>query len=118
VKYVLFVCNHNAGRSQIAQAFFEQLAPPDIRAESAGSTPLDALRSDTTAHRIRLVRLLPMLAGKFAGTRSDAEIRACADAVLSQFAEVPVRSHVMTLAYRRTRECLAAETCEELAGIS
>ena len=24
IRYVLFVCNHNAGRSQIAQAFFER----------------------------------------------------------------------------------------------
>lgn len=39
MKYVLFVCNHNAGRSQMAQAFFERLAPSDIRAESAGSDP-------------------------------------------------------------------------------
>ena len=39
MKYVLFVCNHNAGRSQMAQAFFERHAPDDIRAESAGSTP-------------------------------------------------------------------------------
>ena len=39
MKYVLFVCNHNAGRSQMAQAFFERLAPEDIRAESAGNTP-------------------------------------------------------------------------------
>src|SRR3954453_4658903 len=39
MKYVLFVCNHNAGRSQMAQAFFERDAPPDVRAESAGSEP-------------------------------------------------------------------------------
>jgi protein-tyrosine-phosphatase len=39
VKYVLFVCNHNAGRSQMAQAFFERDAPPLVRAESAGSSP-------------------------------------------------------------------------------
>jgi arsenate reductase len=36
MKYVLFVCTHNAGRSQIAQAFFERYAPEDFRAESAG----------------------------------------------------------------------------------
>jgi arsenate reductase (thioredoxin) len=41
MKYVLFVCNHNAGRSQIAQAFFERRAPADVRAESAGSIPAD-----------------------------------------------------------------------------
>lgn len=39
MKYVLFVCNHNAGRSQMAQAFFERHAPADVRAESAGITP-------------------------------------------------------------------------------
>jgi arsenate reductase (thioredoxin) len=39
MRYVLFVCNHNAGRSQMAQAFFERFAPDDIRAESAGSNP-------------------------------------------------------------------------------
>jgi arsenate reductase (thioredoxin) len=39
VSHVLFVCNHNAGRSQMAQAFFERLAPPDLRAESAGTEP-------------------------------------------------------------------------------
>jgi arsenate reductase (thioredoxin) len=40
MKYVLFVCNHNAGRSQMAQAFFERYAPDDVRAESAGSDPV------------------------------------------------------------------------------
>lgn len=43
MKYVLFVCNHNAGRSQIAQAFFDRDAPADVRAESAGSTPARAI---------------------------------------------------------------------------
>jgi protein-tyrosine-phosphatase len=37
--HVLFVCNHNAGRSQMAQAFFERHAPPDATAESAGTSP-------------------------------------------------------------------------------
>jgi arsenate reductase len=39
MKYVLFVCNHNAGRSQMAEALFNALAPSDVRAESAGSEP-------------------------------------------------------------------------------
>ena len=43
MKYVLFVCAHNAGRSQIAQAFFERYAPADIRAESAGEEPAAAI---------------------------------------------------------------------------
>lgn len=39
LRYLLFVCNHNAGRSQMAQAFFERYGPDDVRAESAGSKP-------------------------------------------------------------------------------
>ena len=204
MKYVLFVCNHNAGRSQMAQAFFERDAPPDIRAESAGTQParaiwpnvieamrevgidlagakpkrllpemqvhadwavtmgcgdacpfvpttveawdipdpaalpldevreirdliehhvteliddrLDDIRSDPTAHRARLVRLLPALAREFEATRTDEEIRACADAVLDRYDDVPIRSHIMILAQRRVRECLKADECFELTG--
>jgi arsenate reductase len=203
MKYVLFVCTHNAGRSQMAQAFFERHAPDDVRAESAGSAPaaevwpavieamnevgidlrgrrprklmvetqlhadwavtmgcgdvcpyvpttvedwdlrdpagksfeevreirdeieervrdlvverLPAIRSDRTAHQMRLVRLLPPLVREFGDRHSDAEIRACADAVLSQYADAPVRSFAMTLAHRRTRECLQRETCDIVA---
>jgi protein-tyrosine-phosphatase len=39
--YVLFVCNHNAGRSQMAQAFFERDAPAGVETESAGTNPGD-----------------------------------------------------------------------------
>jgi arsenate reductase len=204
VKYVLFVCNHNAGRSQMAQAFFERDAPEDVRAESAGSTParvvwpevievmrevgldlsdrrpkrlgremqlhadwavtmacgdacpyvptavedwdvpdpagrpleevrairdavevrvrdlieqrLDAIRADRTAHQVRLAHVLPSLAEEFEGIRSPDEIRACADAVLSRFDDVPIRTHVITLAHARTRECLGRDTCDVLAG--
>jgi arsenate reductase (thioredoxin) len=203
MKYVLFVCTHNAGRSQMAQAFFERHAPVDIRAESAGQEPaarvwpevveamrevgvdlaarrpqkltlemqlhadwavtlacgatcpyvpttvedwdipdpagkpleevrairdaveervrdlvdhrLDAIRTDRTAHQIRLERLLPGLAREFEGRHSPEEIRACADAILGEYRDAPVRSFVMTMANRRTRECLKAEHCEVLA---
>jgi protein-tyrosine-phosphatase len=199
---VLFVCDHNAGRSQIAQAFFERDAPEDLRAESAGTKPaaavwpqvveamrevgldlavrkpkkltlemqlhadwavtmgcgdacpyvptmveawdipdpagrpmedvrairdgieahvrelltdrLDAIRSDRTAHQLRLAKLLPMLADEFADTKSAEEIRACADAVLTGFDGARVRAHVMTLAHRQTRDCLRRETCDIL----
>jgi arsenate reductase (thioredoxin) len=202
VKYVLFVCTHNAGRSQMAQALFERHAPPDIRAESAGQEPakqvwpavveamreigidlserrpkkltvemqlhadwaitlacgaqcpyvpstvedwdipdpagkpveevrailkvvearvkeliehrLDAIRADRTAHQLRLARLLPDVVKEFSGVRSDGQIRACADAILADYSDVPVRSFVMTIAHRRTRECLAAEQCNAL----
>lgn len=204
MRYVLFVCNHNAGRSQMAQAFFEQLAPADVEAESAGSDPareiwptvveamrevgidiagrrprkllpemqlhadwavtmgcgdacpyvptmveawdiedpagrpieevreirdtiaqhvselvdtkLDAIRSDRTAHQLRLAQLLPALAREFEGRRSDAEIRACADAVLARYDDAPVRTHIVTLALRQTRECLRQEHCDALAS--
>lgn len=43
MRYVLFVCAHNAGRSQMAQAFFERHAPADLRAESARQAPADAI---------------------------------------------------------------------------
>jgi arsenate reductase (thioredoxin) len=43
MKYVLFVCTHNAGRSQMAQAFFNRDAPSDVCAESAGSEPSRAV---------------------------------------------------------------------------
>lgn len=203
VKYVLFVCNHNAGRSQMAQALFERHAPSDVRAESAGSTPatqlwpnvveamremdvdlagrrprkltvemqlhadwavtmgcgdacpyvptrvedwdirdpadqpievvrdirdeieyrvreliegrLPDIRSDRTSHQVRLARLLPDLAREFKNQRSDHEIRACADAILADYQEAPVRSFVMTIAHKRTRECLAAEHCDPVA---
>lgn len=37
---VIFACRHNAGRSQMAGAFFEQMADPALaRAISAGTTP-------------------------------------------------------------------------------
>jgi len=39
MRYVLFVCTHNAGRSQMAEAFFARHSPPDVRAESAGREP-------------------------------------------------------------------------------
>jgi len=204
MKYVLFVCTHNAGRSQVAQAFFERHAPADLRAESAGQEPatevwpgvveamaevgidlagrrpkrltvemqlhadwaitlacgaqcpyvpttvedwdvadpaglgleevrpirdavearvkdllesrIDAIRSDRTAHQIRLTRLLPDLEREFEGIRSDAEIRTCADAILADYQDAPVRSFVMSIAHRRTRECLRRERCEVLSG--
>lgn len=193
VRYVLFVCNHNAGRSQMAQAFFERHAPQGFRAESAGTSPaktlhpevvtvmrevgidlegrrpqrlllemqlhadwavtlacgatcpyvpttvedwdipdpagktvdevrvirdqiefrvrdliehrIDAIRADRTAHEVRLAHMLPGLIADFPEL-PDNEIRACADAVLSEYIDVPVRSFVMTLAERKARELL------------
>ena len=38
---VLFVCLHNAGRSQMSQALFERAAPGKHTALSAGTTPAE-----------------------------------------------------------------------------
>jgi arsenate reductase (thioredoxin) len=40
---VLFVCVHNAGRSQMAAAFLTRLAGERVEVRSAGSAPADAL---------------------------------------------------------------------------
>jgi arsenate reductase (thioredoxin) len=201
MKYVLFVCTHNAGRSQIAQAFFEHYAPDDIRAESAGDEPaeavwpnvvasmaevgidiggrrpkkldlemqlhadwaitlgcgacpyvptivedwqipdpaglslaqtrpirdlletkveelietrLDAIRSDGTAHAVRLQRLLPSLIEDFGTEKPAEEIRACADLMLQPYDGAPVRSFVLTLARRNAQECLREGGCADL----
>ena len=41
MKTVLFICVHNAGRSQMAEAFFNKLAKGEMKAYSAGSQPGD-----------------------------------------------------------------------------
>ena len=202
MKYVLFVCTHNAGRSQMAQALFERYAPDDVRGESAGSDPghqvwpevievmreldidlsqnkpkrltvemqlhadwavtmgcgdvcpyvpttvddwnipdpagrpldevreirdlidervkelatgnIDAIRSDGTSHRFRLAKLLPQLIAEFGETRPAEVIRGCADRILDDYDDVPIRTHVFTLAHKRTRECLRKEHCDIL----
>ena len=88
------------------------------RHASRTSSRTGFLRSAPTARRTSfgLQRLLPDLVKEFDGVRSDGEIRACADAILADYDEAPVRSFVMTLAHRRTRECLAAEHCDALVS--
>ncbi len=43
MKKIIFVCIHNSGRSQMAEAFANKLGAGRIVAESAGTTPGDAL---------------------------------------------------------------------------
>ncbi len=206
MKYVLFVCTHNAGRSQMAQALFERYAPDDVRGESAGSDPgrqvwpevvavmreldidlsrnkpkrlsvemqlhadwavtmgcgdvcpyvpttvddwnipdpagrpvdevreirdlidervkelahqeIHAIRLDATSHRFRLAKLLPQLIAEFGDTRPAEVIRGCADRILDDYDDVPVRTHVFTLAHKRARECLRKEHCDILETTS
>jgi ArsR family transcriptional regulator len=49
VPEVLFVCVHNAGRSQMAAALAEQLGRGRIHAWSAGSQPADQIHSEAAA---------------------------------------------------------------------
>jgi L-seryl-tRNA(Ser) seleniumtransferase len=80
-------------------------------------TRVDDVRPDETAHRLRLQKLIRSLVEEFNGDEKPAdEIRACADAVLAEFADVPVRSFVLTLAHRRARECLRDGSCAELVA--
>ncbi len=46
---VLFVCVHNAGRSQIAAAYLTQLAGDRVQVRSAGSTPADLINPAVVA---------------------------------------------------------------------
>jgi arsenate reductase (thioredoxin) len=43
---VLFVCLHNAGRSQISEALFEREAAGEHEARSAGTTPADRVHPE------------------------------------------------------------------------
>ena len=203
MKYVLFVCTHNAGRSQMAQAFFERdCRHPNCGAESAGSQParqvwpevvevmrevgvdlagrkpkrlsvemqlhadwavtmgcgdvcpyvptrvddwdipdpagksldevreirdlieervkelvqghIEEIQSDRTSHQWRLAKLLPSLIEEFGEIRPPEVVRGCADRILDQYDDVPIRSHILSLAYRETRDCLRKETCNVL----
>jgi protein-tyrosine-phosphatase len=44
--HVLFVCLHNAGRSQMSQALFERSAGEEHTAASAGTTPADRVHPE------------------------------------------------------------------------
>ena len=46
---VMFVCVHNAGRSQMAEAFFNAQAPVDWRAISAGTQPTERVNPTVVA---------------------------------------------------------------------
>jgi hypothetical protein len=72
---------------------------------------VDEIRADRSAHARRLQRLLPALVVDFSSSKSDEEIRACADAVLSQYDGAPVRSYIDPLAYRQAKECLREPEC-------
>jgi len=191
MKYVLFICTHNAGRSQMAQAFFEREAPEwadpahelwpsvievmrevgidlsdrrprkllvehqlhadwavtmgcgdvcpyvpsmveawdipdpaglpinevreirDMVAERVHrliAERLDEIQADRSAHQWRLRKMLPTLIEEFDATRSPEQIRACADAILNRYDDVPVRSHILMLPTAPPATACAANT--------
>lgn len=68
MKKVIFVCVHNSGRSQMAEAFARKLGEGRIMAESAGTAPTDAVDPrvveamgeigyDMSGHRPKLMTL-------------------------------------------------------------
>ena len=52
--HVLFVCLHNAGRSQMSQALFECAADHRHTASSAGTTPADAIHPEVVQVMLEL----------------------------------------------------------------
>jgi hypothetical protein len=72
---------------------------------------IDEIQSDRTSHQRRLAKLLPSLIEEFGQTRDADTIRGCADRVLDHYDDVPIRSHILTLAHKQTRECLREDTC-------
>jgi protein-tyrosine-phosphatase len=142
MKYVLFVCTHNAGRSQMAQALFERACPGDCRGESAGSDParqvwpevVEVMRElgiDISDRKPKRLSIEMQLHADWAVTMGCGDVcpyvpttvddwdipdPAGQPIVLDDYDDVPIRSHILTLAHKRTRECLRRERCDILEG--
>jgi hypothetical protein len=86
----------------------------DERVKDLAQNKIHAIRLDATSHRFRLARLLPQLIDEFGDSRPSEVIRGCADRILDDYDDVPVRSHILTLAHKRTRDCLRQEHCDVL----
>lgn len=61
---VLFVCAHNAGRSRIAEAFFNDLARGRYSAASAGTAPADHPHPEVVAAMTEIGIDLPDVPGR------------------------------------------------------
>jgi protein-tyrosine-phosphatase len=77
--HVLFVCLHNAGRSQMSQALFERAAEGRHTAASAGTTPAERVHPEV----VEVMRELGVdLAGR-TPRRLTGELAAQADVVVT-----------------------------------
>ena len=72
---VLFVCVHNAGRSQMAAAMVEHHADGRVRVRSAGSAPAGAL-NPAVVDAMREVGIDLLAAGAHPTRLTDADVRA------------------------------------------
>ena len=79
VPEVLFVCVHNAGRSQMAAGLLENLAEGRVRVRSAGSDPADEINPAAVA---AMAEVGIDLSQEFPKPLSDEFVRA-ADAVIT-----------------------------------
>ena len=79
VPEVLFVCVHNAGRSQMAAALLDHYADGRVHVRSAGSTPADEVNPDVVT---AMAELGLDLAQEFPKPMTDEVVRA-ADAVIT-----------------------------------
>src|ERR1019366_6118674 len=86
----------------------------DERVRELATTKIDAIRLDATAHQWRLAKLLPQLIDEFGETRAPQGIRGRADRVLDDYDDVPVRTHILILAHKQTRDCLRQDVCDVL----
>jgi arsenate reductase (thioredoxin) len=82
---VLFLCRQNAGRSQMAQAFFERLAPADHAGVSGGSTPAAAIHPVV----VQVMREVGFDLSGRVPRKVDAALLAGADRVISMGCDDP-----------------------------
>jgi arsenate reductase (thioredoxin) len=79
VAHVLFVCLHNAGRSQMSQALFERAADGRHSAASAGTTPAERVHPEV----VEAMRELGIDLGDRSPKRLTVELAQEADVVVT-----------------------------------
>jgi arsenate reductase len=79
VATALFVCRHNAGRSQMSAALFERAAEGRHRALSAGTTPADRVHPEV----VTVMAEIGMDVGGLVPRRLDRDLAEEADVVVT-----------------------------------
>lgn len=117
MKYVLFVCTHNAGRSQTAQALSSDPARGDGRGESAGSDPARQIFPEV----IEAVREIGIDISDRKPKRLSVEMQLHADWAVTMGCGdvcpyVPTTVDDWDILDPAACECLRLESCDVLAG--